>query len=328
MTDILNNLAAHPILRMALMIIGAAIIIVAVFRALVQHNLKRLLAFDDISQIGYVILGIGTGTALGVMGGLFHVVNLAIYGTMLLLIGRVVGRASGSDDIENMGGLARRLPITFACSLVAAAAISGIPPFNGFVSKWLIYQSLLGLRSGMGVAMLVVAVFGSTLTLASFVKVIYSAFLSRPPVDVPQSAMEVKENFWTATPMIILALCCVALGLYPQPFINSVISPAIADTHLGATGGALDCTDRAMTTAVGGLWNPSVAMGLILIGTACGMILSGILATGRVRVVRPFLSGEIGTDSDGANDDRFRIRGTDFYETLHRLPIIRTLMKS
>ncbi|MCK4627307.1 MAG: hypothetical protein KAV00_18485 [Phycisphaerae bacterium] len=327
MTDILNNLTASPILQMTLMIIGAVMIIVAVFRALVQHNLKRLLAFDDISQIGYVILGIGTGTALGVMGGLFHMVNIAIYGTMLLLIGRVVGRASGSDDIENMGGLARRLPITFACSLIAAAAISGIPPFNGFVSKWLIYQSLLDLRSGMGVAMLVVAVFGSTLTLASFVKVIYSAFLSRPPVDVPQSALEVKENFWTATPMIILAICCVALGLYPQPFITNVIIPSIVDAHLGATG-ALDCADRAMTTAVGGLWNPSVAMGLILIGTACGMILSGILATGRVRVVRPFLSGEIGAGPDGAGDDRFRIRGTDFYETLHRLPIIKTLMKS
>ncbi len=327
MTDILNNLTASPILQMALMIIGAAMIIVAVFRALVQHNLKRLLAIDDISQIGYVILGIGTGTALGVMGGLFHMVNIAIYGTILLLIGRVVGRASGSDDIENMGGLARRLPITFACSLIAAAAISGIPPFNGFVSKWLIYQSLLDLRSGMGVAMLVVAVFGSTLTLASFVKVIYSAFLSRPPVNVPQSAMEVKENFWTATPMIILAICCVALGLYPQPFINNVIAPAIADAHLGAAGG-LDYADRAMTTAVGGLWNPSVAMGLILIGTACGMILSGILATGRVRVVRPFLSGEIGTGPDGTGDDRFRIRGTDFYETLHRLPIVRILMKS
>lgn len=322
MTDILNNLAVSPMLRAVLMIVGAAIIIVAVFRALVQHNLKRLLAFDDISQVGYVLLGIGTGTALGVIGGLFHMVNLAIYGTMLFLMSRVVVKASGSGDIENMGGLARRLPITFACSLVAAAAISGIPPFNGFVSKWLIYQSLLDLRSGLGVTMLVVAVFGSTLTLAGFVKVIYSAFLSRPPVDVPQTAMEVRENFWTAAPMIIPALCCVALGLYPQLFLDNVIVPAVPD----ATG-AVAGTGRAMTTAVGGLWNPSVAMGLILIGTACGMILSGILATGRVRVVRPFLSGEIGTGPDAAGDDRFRIRGTDFYETLHRLPIIRILMK-
>jgi formate hydrogenlyase subunit 3/multisubunit Na+/H+ antiporter MnhD subunit len=321
----LDIFAPDTTMQIIMMVVGALTIIVAAFRALAQHNLKRLLIFDDITQIGYIVLGIGTGTALGVIGGLFHTANSAIYGTMLFLMSGIVTKASGSDDIENMGGLARRLPITFACGIIAAAAISGIPPFNGFVSKWLIYQAALGMRSGMGVAMLVVAVFGSALTLASFVKVIYSAFLSRPPVDVPQSALDVKENFWTVTPMILLAACCVMFGLYPQPCIDK-ITPAIAETNLDVTG-ALAGTDRAMTTATGGLWNPSVAMGLILIGIAGGLILSGILAIGKVRVVRPFLSGEMGTGPDGDNDDRFRIRGTGFYETLRRLPIIRTLMK-
>ncbi len=322
----LDVFAPDTTIQIIMMVVGALTIITAGFKALAQHNLKRLLIFDDITQVGYIVLGIGTGTALGVIGGLFHTANSVIYGMMLFFMSGIVTRASGSDDIENMGGLARRLPITFACGIIAAAAISGIPPFNGFVSKWLIYQATLGMRSGMGVAMLVVAVFGSALTLASFVKVIYSAFLSRPPVDVPKSAMEVKENFWTVMPMIVLAACCVMFGLYPQSFIDSVILPAVADVNMDASG-ALVYADRAMTTATGGLWNPSVAMGLILIGIAGGLILSWILARGKVRIVRPFLSGEMGTDPDGANDDRFRIRGTGFYETLRRLPIIRMFMK-
>ena len=324
MSEFLNN----PTLQTVLMIVGAVTIIIAVLRALVQHNLKHLLAFDDISQVGYVVLGIGTGTALGVIGGLFHMVNLAIYGTMLFLMGRVVGRASGSDDIEEMGGLARRMPITFTCSLIAAAAISGIPPFNGFVSKWLIYQSLLDLRSGLGVAMLVVAVFGSSLTLASFVKVIYSAFLSRPPAKPTGADSSGGESFWTAVPMIVLAVACVGLGLYPQVLTGNVLIPAVEPAFAdGVAAGTVTGIDRELTTSVGGLWNPSVAMGLILIGIVGGLVLRGVFAVGKVRVVRPFLSGEIGTGPNGAGDDRFRILGSGFYETICRIPVLKILLK-
>ena len=317
----MSELLKNPILQTVLMVVGAVTIVVAVLRALVQHNLKRLLAFDDISQVGYVILGIGTGTALGVIGGLFHMVNLAIYGTMLFLMSGAVGRASGSDDIEEMGGLARRMPITFTCSLIAAAAISGIPPFNGFVSKWLIYQSLLDLRSGLGVAMLVVAVFGSSLTLASFVKVIYSAFLSRPPVKPVGADSVGGESFFTAVPMIILAVACIGLGLYPQVLTGNVLIPAVEPAFTDAAG-AVTGINRELTTGVGGLWNPSLATGLILIGIVGGLVLRGVFAAGKVRVVRPFLSGEIGT-----GDDRFRIRGSGFYETIRRIPVLKILLK-
>ncbi len=310
-----------PTMQVVLMIIGAVTIISAVFMAMVQHNLKRLLSFHAVSQVGYMVLGIGTGTALGVIGGLFHMVNNAIYKSNLFLMSGNVNKAAGTDDIEEMGGLARRLPITFICGAIAAAAISGIPPFNGFVSKWLIYQGALDLHSGLGVAMLVVAVFGSALTLASFVKVIYAAFLSRPPAGASSAVKGGGESFFTAAPMIVLAVACIVLGLYPQIIIGNVLVPAVEPVLPGAAE-AVAVADRVVTTDAGGLWSPSVATGLIVIGIIGGFLLLGVFALKKVRVVRPFLSGEI-----GIGDDRFRIRGTGFYETVRRLPVLGTLLK-
>ncbi len=311
-----------PTMQVVLMIIGAVTIISAVFMAMVQHNLKRLLSFHAVSQVGYMVLGIGTGTAVGVIGGLFHMVNHAIYKSNLFLMSGNVGRAAGSDEIENMGGLARRLPITFICGAIAAAAISGVPPFNGFVSKWLIYQGALELHSGLGVTLLIVAVFGSALTLASFVKVIYSAFLSRPPTGASSAVRGGGESFWTTAPMIVLAVACVILGLYPQIITGNVLVPAVETAYPNAAG-AVAVADKVVTTGAGGLWSPSVALGLILIGIFGGMVLLIIFAATKTRrIVRPFLSGEIGT-----GDDRFRIRGTGFYETVRRLPVLGTLLK-
>jgi len=303
-----------------LMVIGAVTIIAAVFMAMMQHNLKRLLSFHAVSQVGYMVLGIGTGTALGIVGGLFHMVNNAIYKSNLFLMSGAVGRAVGSDDVEDMGGLARQLPITFVCGGIAAAAISGVPPFNGFVSKWLIYQGTLELHSGLGAAVLVAAVFGSALTLASFVKVIYSAFLGRRPTVGPAGGTPVRENFWMAAPMIVLAAACVVLGVRPQLITDNVLAPAVpgAAEAVYSSGGVFS----ALTTSAGGLWSPGAALGLIILGIVGGIALRGIFALKNVRVVRPFLAGEIAKDED----DRWRVPGTGFYDTVRRLPVFGGLL--
>ena len=312
-------------MQVVLMSIGAVTIISAVFMAMIQHNLKRLLAFHSVSQVGYMVLGIGTGTAVGIIGGLFHMVNNAIYKSNLFLMSGVVGKAAGTDEIEDMGGLARRLPITFICGVISAAAISGVPPFNGFVSKWLVYQGALSLHSGFGTAVLVAAVFGSALTLASFVKVLYSAFLSRPPADARMSEGE-GESFWTALPMIVLAGACIVLGLYPQLITGKVLTPGIVPWKVGVPG-AIEYLGGTLMTGGVGVWNPIVALGLILIGIIGGLILLGIGKVGqKVRIVRPFLAGEIGLTPSGELDDRFRFPGTGFYETVSRLPVLRTLL--
>jgi len=310
-------------LQVVMMAIGAVTILAAVLMAMMQHNLKKLLAFHAVSQVGYMVLGIGTGTTIGVIGGLFHMINNALYKSNLFLMSGVVGRASGSDEIEDMGGLAKVLPVTFVCAMVSALAISGVPPFNGFVSKWLVYQGSLQL-GGMGhpalaITLVVVAVFGSALTLASFVKVMYAAFLS--PAPKGRVGPKPRENFFLVAPMVVLALGCVLLGLFPNIIINDVLLPAVGPGV--TTGQAILADTGQVSTGSLGLWSPGQATGLILVGILLGLLYLWVSARGStVRVVRPFLAGEV----PSTTDDRFRIPGTQFYETVSKLPIIGPLL--
>ena len=315
-------------MQVVMMVLGGVTIIAAVLMAMMQHNLKRLLSFHAVSQVGYMVLGIGTGTTVGVIGGLFHMINNAIYKCNLFLMSGSVSRAAGTDDLEDMGGLAKALPVTFACGLIAALAISGVPPLNGFVSKWLVYQGALELghpsagHGGLAIALLVVAVFGSALTLASFVKVMYSAFLSPAPKGSAAAAGTVRESFWLAAPMVILAAACIVLGIWPQLATEHVLKPAIAGTATAGEG--LAAATGGLATGQLGLWNPAgAATGLILIGIVGGLLAVWITKRRpRVRVVRPFLGGEVPDD----HDDRFRVPGTHFYQTIRKLPIFGSLL--
>jgi formate hydrogenlyase subunit 3/multisubunit Na+/H+ antiporter MnhD subunit len=310
-------------MQVVLMIIGAVTILAAVLMAMVQHNLKKLLSFHAVSQVGYMVLGIGTGTTIGVIGGLMHMINHAIYKSNLFLMSGTIVRAAGSDESEDIGGLARYLPVTFVCGAISAAAISGVPPFNGFVSKWLVYQGTLSIgSSGLAVALIVVAVFGSALTLASFVKVIYSGFLSGSPKGQAAPRSAPKESFFLAAPMVVLAAGCVVLGLFPGLVIESALKPPV--TEAITTGQDLSASLGDISTGGLGLWNPTQATGLILIGILIGMGFVWVFTRGtKVRIVRPFLGGEV----PAASDDRFRVPGTHFYETISKLPIIGALLK-
>ncbi|MBN2492515.1 MAG: NADH dehydrogenase [Planctomycetes bacterium] len=310
-------------LQVVMMAIGAVTILAAVVMAMMQHNLKRLLSFHAVSQVGYMVLGIGTGTLIGVVGGLFHMVNHAIYKCNLFLMSGTVHRATGTDDVAEMGGLARALPVTFVCGLVSAAAISGVPPFNGFVSKWLVYQGTLELgrmdpsHPGLAIALLVVAVFGSALTLASFVKVLYAAFLSPAPKDRPRPAARPRENFFLAAPMVVLAVACVVLGLFPNVLLGPVLVPSVPAAVV--VGEPLVATTEAVTTGALGIWSAGPATVLILVGVLGGLAFLWVSSRARsVRVVRPFLAGEVPSPTD----DRFRVPSTHFYETIRQLPLL------
>jgi formate hydrogenlyase subunit 3/multisubunit Na+/H+ antiporter MnhD subunit len=310
-------------MQVVLMCVGGVTILAAVLMAMVQDNLKKLLSFQTVAQVGYMLLGLGTGTMIGVVGGLFQMINCALYSSTLFLMSGSTRRAVGSDRIEDLGGLARVLPVTFVCGLVAAAAISGVPPFNGFVSKWLIYQGTLEVGSrGLATILLLAAVFGSALTLASFIKVIYSAFLSPAPRLAAQRIGRQRESFLMALPMVVLAGACVLLGLWPQLITDGVLIPALSSVP--TTGQSLSAVGGDLRTGTLGLWNPTQATGLILIGLFLGLGLRWVGTAGRkVRVVRPFLGGEV----PAATDDRFRVPGTQFYETMTRIPVLRTLLK-
>jgi formate hydrogenlyase subunit 3/multisubunit Na+/H+ antiporter MnhD subunit len=306
--------------RMVLMIIGAVTILCAVMMAMVQHDVRKLLSYHAVSQVGYMVLGIGTGTVIGIAGGLFHMVNNAIYKACLFMGAGAVEDRTGETDLDKLGGLAKVMPVTFVCMLVAALAISGVPPFNGFVSKWMVYQATLNLGAP-GIVFLVIAVFGSALTLASFVKVLHSMFFGFKAEGMKEEPARLGGRLSLAVPMVVLAALCALFGIWAQLPLSKLIAPAMA--YLGVQGlSALPATagSEALQFTTG-LWSPGLATLLILVGIALGLVIFvvGAGGKGRIRVQPPYLAGET-----YAGDDA-RFTAGSFYRTVSELPVIKTV---
>jgi len=293
-----------PAMQLVLMIVGAVTILGAVLMALIQHDLKVLLSYHAISQVGYMVLGIGTGIPIGIAGGLFHMLNHAIYKACLFLTAGSIEKQAGTTEISKLGGLARAMPITFAACAVAAFAISGVPPFNGFVSKWMVYSGLVELGSRGFSAywiFLVAALFGSALTLASFVKVLYSGFLGQRP----SAFANVREARWPMTvPMIVLAGLCIVFGVWAKFPIDTFINPIVHGSVTTSVGGSLD---GAM-----GFWNPGLATGLLFLGTLVGLAIFGLGKLTTRRTGHIFIGGT----KPPEQLDAMHVVGTGFYNTI------------
>ncbi|MFA5113343.1 MAG: complex I subunit 5 family protein [Candidatus Margulisiibacteriota bacterium] len=281
-------------LAIGLLAIGSVTIIGAVLAALVQHDLKKLLSFHAVSQVGYMVLGLGTGLPLGVAGGIFHMFNHAIYKSCLFLCAGTVEARTGTTELAKLGGLGKKMPLTFAAFLIAAFSISGLPPLNGFVSKWMIYSSVIQLAgsSNWWIVWLAAAMFGSAFTLASFVKVIQAVFLGQGS----EFAEKAKEgSAWLWLPTVFLAAVCVIFGLWAFALpIRYLVAPAIAIIPFS------------------GIWEPGPATLLLLTGLAVGL---AIYLLGNVRKVseRPAFYG--GEELPLAE---IKVTGTDFYDTVKR----------
>lgn len=209
-----------------LMIIGIVTIVLAVMMALVQKDFKKLLSYHAISQVGYMILGIGTCLPAGIIGGLFHMINNALYKSCLFFTGGSIEKQSGSTNLEKLGGLYAKMPVTFICFLIAAASISGVPPFNGFFSKELIYDAALE----RGIVFYIAAIAGSFFTAASFLKLGHSAFLGK----LNESNKDVKEAKWPMlVPMITIASVCIFFGLNNNFPLAKFIQPVLGQARLG-----------------------------------------------------------------------------------------------
>ncbi len=208
-----------------LMTIGAITIVAAVMMALVQKDYKRLLSYHAISQVGYMILGIGTLVPAGIVGGLFHMINNALYKSCLFLTGGSVEKQAGTTDLEKLGGLAKKMPVTFICFIITAAAISGVPPFNGFFSKELIYDGALE----RGLIFYIAAALGSFLTAASFLKLGHAAFLGKPGKE----SGNIKESpVSMLIPMVVIAFICIIFGLWNALPLNNLIQPILGRHRL------------------------------------------------------------------------------------------------
>ena len=222
---IFNVLGASPRILSVLLFLGGLSMVAGVFLAIGQWDLKRLLAYHSISQIGYVLLGIGLGTPLGIMGGLFHLLNHSLFKSLLFLDSGVIEYATGTRDLKEMGGLRTKLPVTGATTLVASLSIAGIPPFNGFWSKLLIIVAAIQAQR-YGYAFW--AVLASVLTLASFMKVMRYAFFGR--LNTRWNTIT-EPPFFMKLSLVVLATLCVLGGL--------LVLPQARDAFLGLASDAI-----------------------------------------------------------------------------------------
>ena len=228
----LDFFVMSPTMGFLLLTIGAVTIVLAVAMALIQKDYKKLLSFHAISQVGYMVLGIGTGVPIGIAGGIFHMLNHSMYKCCLFLSGGSVERMARTTDLAKLGGLSRQMPVTFTCFAIAALSISGVPPFNGFFSKEMIFEAASGLDTPV---FLFAAQLGAILTFASFLKLGHSVYLGKKGEELSG----VKESpVGMLVPMIVLAAGCLLFGLFNRIPLAYLIEPVLPMSH-GHYGGPI-----------------------------------------------------------------------------------------
>ncbi len=228
-----NVFGLTPALTTVLTIMGIVSIFVGALAALGQNDIKRMLAYSSISQIGYVVLGLGIGTPLGIIGGLFHLFNHALFKSLLFLNAGAIEQSTGTRSLDKMGGLAKVMPVTAATSAIGSLSIAGIPPLNGFWSKLLIIIALVQAKMYV---LAVLAVLGSVVTLWYYLVLQHQAFFGK----LNENWKAVKEApFWMSTATVLLALLCIVTGLVFPFIIQSWLQPA-ADILSQGIGMALN----------------------------------------------------------------------------------------
>ena len=218
-----------------LITLGVLSMVVGVFLAVGQWDFKRLLAYHSISQMGYVILGLGIGAlilanngkvewaAMAILGGMFHLVNHSVFKSLLFLTSGSVEMSTGTRQLKELGGLAEKLPFTRATCTVASASIAGIPPFNGFWSKMILV--IASVQAGF-IGLAAVTVVVSLVTLISFLKIQRYVFLG----ELPENLRQTKENKgFMLVAMVFLACLCLLMGLLVlvPGLKESILEPAV-----------------------------------------------------------------------------------------------------
>jgi multicomponent Na+:H+ antiporter subunit D len=218
--------------------IGTLSMVIGVLLAIGQWDIKRLLAYHSISQMGYVVIGVGIGmlviaqngprsvAALSIAGGLYHLFNHAVFKGLLFLNAGAVEYETGIRDMKKLGGLSPLMPVTTSTSLSASMSISGIPPFNGFFSKLIIIIAAIQAKYYV---LSILAVFVSIITLASFLKVQRFTFFNKQNEKWNRGDLNVREvPFAMCFSMVFLAVLCLGLSLFIIPTVRDIfITPAV-----------------------------------------------------------------------------------------------------
>lgn len=206
-------------IKSILLLVGVISILVGAFAAIMQKDFKRMLAYSSISQVGYIILGLGAGTALGIAGAVFHLFNHSIFKSQLFVNSAAVEKQTGTTDMGSYGGLSNAMPVTGWTSVVAFLSTAGIPPLSGFWSKLVIVVALwtAGLKTYAALAIL-----GGLITLAYFLYMQRRVFFGK----LSNEAKDVKEApLVLLIPAVILALITIGVGVFFPYLIETIIVP-------------------------------------------------------------------------------------------------------
>jgi hydrogenase-4 component B len=282
-----------------LLVAGLISALLGVLYALVQHDLKRLLAFHSVENIGIILLGVGLGVvatdagmpelaAIAVTAGLFHVINHAVFKALLFLCAGSVHLATHTRDLEEMGGLLRRMPSTARAFLIGALAISALPPLNGFASEWLILEGFIGASDApsqllSAAAPLLAAGLALTgaLAAACFVKAYAVAFLALPRSE--HAAQATPAPLACRIAQNLLALSCIALGL-GAPWLIGILSRA---------GAGLGWNELPVEPTLGGVGIGRVQpLWLAGIGVALALVLLALLRRTQIRRTQTWACGQ------------------------------------
>lgn len=315
---VIDQHLSHPALGPLILILGGISALWGVLFALLQHDLKRLLAYHSVENIGIILMGIGVALVaksyhlplvaqLGLAAALFHTLNHAVFKSLLFFGTGAIDAQSHLRDVERLGGLIHRMPWTAAAFITGSAAICALPPLNGFASEWLLYQGffsiategpLVGIRLA---ALLLIGWLGliGVLALACFVKAVGVVFLGQPRSKAAANAREVGRGMLTA--QLLLAGICIALGL-TTPTILTALSKITAPP--------------GVSTPLVAAWTlpmPLLAGLLLLLLTGLGMVFA---AASRRLPARRFITWECGF---GPLEPRTQYTATSFAQPISRL---------
>ncbi|KYH35287.1 hydrogenase-4 component B [Clostridium tepidiprofundi DSM 19306] len=242
---------------------GAITAVLATILAIFQTDMKKLFAYSSVSNIGYIVMGLSTMSIAGVQGALFHSVNHMVFKTAIFLSLAAVIYRTGERDMHKVGGLVYRMPLTFMTYLLAIIAAAGIPPLNGFPSKWLIVQALISKRM---LFVVIAMIFASTGAFMYLFRCLASVFLGQ----LPDHLKDVKEApVFMAIPMVILMILMLAIGVIP----GIVLKPL--NTVLAALGYKVSVA--SWTTLHSSLSNSDVNITVLFGIFVAGFVVSAIL---------------------------------------------------
>lgn len=294
-------LGPNPLEWWGILVLAIAVVssVLGVLYALMEHDLKRLLAYHSVENIGIILMGVGaalcfsslghpTLAALALTAGLFHVLNHALFKGLLFLGAGSINNATHTRNIEELGGLIRKLPWTAVFFLVGAAAISALPPLNGFASEWLTFQALLfgfnisdfALKLAIPVTVALLALTGA-LAAACFVKAFGITFLGSARSHYAENASE--SPLTMVIGMGVLAVLCIAIGIAPGTVLTLLdpVTNAFFDVHIGSAA-SLNPGTLLIQQGAGTSSSPYY-IALLLAGLVLVPIMIAVAVGGRMR---------------------------------------------